>query len=368
MKLSSRTVRKTFFWIALLLAFTFVQMVAVDAASEATIRVEPYANFANVGESFTVNITLTSVQNLYGVEVTLYWNASILKIVDVNVRLGVESHPDGVLHENAQVFKNEATQAEGKYLLAGASTSPAPPFSGNGNIAIITFNVTNIGYSRLDLATKLSDWPPPDREPRISWPIAHNTVDGFFGRYIGVSAYPTVVGINENVTVSGFVVPAQADIEVTVTSRREGETNWNNLSSIRTNEQGNYQFIWQPQQAGKYEIKTTALIGDTLETSSSVFVTVKAPEYIWQYVTIAVAVILVATVITILIYRKRRRKTPRTGKRALKLASLWMVRLPGFEPELSPHSEKRFMGSRCLNQSGLQPQVNNIYASRLIPI
>ena len=47
-------------------------------------------------------------------------------------------------------------------------------------IVTITFNVTSIGDSKLDLETQLYDYPPPDREPRISWPIEHQTIDGSF--------------------------------------------------------------------------------------------------------------------------------------------------------------------------------------------
>jgi hypothetical protein len=41
------------------------------------------------------------------------------------------------------------------------SVAPAAPFSGSGNIAIITFNVTASGHSELVLETQLADHPPP---------------------------------------------------------------------------------------------------------------------------------------------------------------------------------------------------------------
>lgn len=301
------TVGKTIFWIALLLMFAYMEKVAVYASSLATVSVEPYANFVNVGETFTIRITLTDVQNLYGVEIVLYWNVSVLQIVNVNVQLGVESHPDGVLHENIQFFKNETNQTEGKYFLAASSASPAAPFSGSGTIVIITFNVTKVGYSKLDLETELADWPPPGRQPPISWPIAHNTVDGVFGRHIEISASPTIVDVGRSVSINGFVIPAQANMNVTAVYRREGEAGWDNLSTTRTNEQGNYQFTWKTRDIGKFEVRVTALIENVEVTSSIVFVTVKSPEpSTSQYIIIVLAVILIAVVIVALIYLKRK--------------------------------------------------------------
>ena len=164
---------------SLLLMPLLIQIAVVRAAPETVVRVEPYTSSANVGETFTINITVVDVQNLYGIEVTLYWNSSILKAVNTDVRLGQTS---GVLYNPIYIVEN-STQ-KGKYVLAGTSTAPAPSFSGSGNIVRITFNVANLGNCKLDLETQLYDYPPPDREPRISLPIEHTTIDGFFGAAI----------------------------------------------------------------------------------------------------------------------------------------------------------------------------------------
>jgi len=156
----------------------------VQAAPETIVKVAPYSTSTYVGETFTINITVIGVQNLYGVEVTLCWNASILEVVGLDLRLGLESHPDGVLHELpfAPIFvaENNVIQEQGKYRLAATSVASAPSFNGSGNIVRLTFNVTDIRNSKLDLETQLYDYPPPDREPRISWPIDHTTIDGSF--------------------------------------------------------------------------------------------------------------------------------------------------------------------------------------------
>jgi len=152
------------------------QTISANASPATVVKVEPSSIKAPVGETVTINITLTDVQNLFGLEVTLYWNASILKMTSADVRLGVESNSDGVLHE--PVWKNE-TKEEGKYqLMATSKYSDTPSFNGSGNIARITFNVTNIGSCNLNLETDLASKPSPGG---VSSPIEHTIIDGFFG-------------------------------------------------------------------------------------------------------------------------------------------------------------------------------------------
>jgi hypothetical protein len=104
------------------------------------------------------------VQNLYGVDITFSWNASVLQVLNVNSRLGVESHPDGVLHEslpNAEIdiVADTVSPETGEYHIAATSVNPASSFSGSGNVAVITFNVTNLGRVGFGLESELADHP-----------------------------------------------------------------------------------------------------------------------------------------------------------------------------------------------------------------
>lgn len=166
-----------------LMAFSIQRTTFVQASPGTVVRVEPSPSYSDIGETFTINITVVDVQNLYGIEVTLYWNASVLYAVSVDTRLGVESHPDGVLHEIPETtlisyYKNETLQEQGKYFLAASSSAPADSFNGSGNIIKTTFKVINEGSSELNLETKLASKPPPGG---VSSPIEHTTIDGFFG-------------------------------------------------------------------------------------------------------------------------------------------------------------------------------------------
>ena len=133
------------------------------------------------------------MQNLYGLDVTLDWNASALQFLNANLRLGVESHPDGVLHEippnaNIDIVENNASQDIGEYTLVATSVADAPPFSGSGNIATITFKVTGTGHSQLNLATQLADYNPSGSNF-----IAHTDLNGSVNSTI--PEFPTIAAL-----------------------------------------------------------------------------------------------------------------------------------------------------------------------------
>jgi len=146
----------------------------VRAYPETVVKVNPVAVSVNVSETFTVNITVVGVQNLYSVEVTLSWNSSLLELEQVDVRAG---QSDGALYNPVSIVEN-STYAGG-YTLTVMSNAPAPSFNGTGNVVKLTFKATDSGDSKLDLESQLYDYPPLDRDPRISEPIAHTTIDGF---------------------------------------------------------------------------------------------------------------------------------------------------------------------------------------------
>jgi hypothetical protein len=162
-----------------------IQVAVVQATPETIVKVEPSVSSADVGEIFTIKIMVLDVQNLYGVEVNLYWNSSILEPVNIDIRL---NETDGVLYN--PIYTAENSTQKGKYILVATSMNPAPPFNGSGNIVKVTFNVTNSGNSILHLETQLYDYPPPDREPRISFPIEHTTIDGSFSV---IPEFPSII-------------------------------------------------------------------------------------------------------------------------------------------------------------------------------
>ena len=294
-------------FLILLIFYEVSEIRIVQSKGTPQVKVEPYGSFAEVGETFTVNITVSDVENLYGIHLEIRWNASILRIVSVEVHLGVESYPDGVLHEPLYIVKNETLQKEGRYVLAGLSLANAPPFSGDGNILRVVFNVTGVGTCRIRIfETELADWPPPDRDPRVSRSIIHETIDGFFGRKVELNVFPCMAKVDSNFTLSGSVFPPEGDVEVKVFYRKIQEGEWRLLQEVQTNERGDYVLMWQPQESGEYEFKAAAVVQGSDETSSVVLVSVEPLE---PSVLIYVAFALVVFVIVALMfaYRKKRK-------------------------------------------------------------
>lgn len=168
---------KVLFTISFLLLFLLFR-ISFTEESTTIVKVNPDMISAPLNEMFTINITILDVQNLYAIEISIYWNETILQLINAEVRLNInESHPDGVLYGPVQ-WENEISP--NKYFLWGTSYNTAPPFYGSGNIVRLTFTVKTAGNCTFDLESKLYDWPPPDRVPRISQPINHITLDGIF--------------------------------------------------------------------------------------------------------------------------------------------------------------------------------------------
>jgi hypothetical protein len=158
--------------------FATVSLLYISDASalpDTSVIVEPNESSAIVGDSFSVNVTIVDVQNLYGLEAILSWNSTILALVNVEVQLGQDG---GVL--NAPIYVAENSTQGSRYTVSATSTNPAPSFNGTGNIVRLNFSVIGLGTSELDLQTQLYDYPPSDRDPRLSLPITHADVDGLF--------------------------------------------------------------------------------------------------------------------------------------------------------------------------------------------
>ena len=144
----------------ILVSFFFVSCVS---AQNTVVRAEASNSQPRVGDTLTVNIKISSVQNLFGLDVTLNWNPSVLSVISAKSQIGIESHSGGVLHETSiypiDVIDDTALQSTGQYHLLATSTGSASSFSGSGTIATLTFRITNKGPTGLALTSELSDHP-----------------------------------------------------------------------------------------------------------------------------------------------------------------------------------------------------------------
>ena len=158
--------RKTFYSLtkSIILLTTLVMAasfsVSLVSAQGTTVKAQPSNATPNVGATISIDITITNVQNLYGVTIQLNWNPTVLKIVSATNFLGVEAHSGGVLHQKVSIIADTSSQQTGEYDLSAFSEVPAASFSGNGKIATLTFIVIHSGHSGLTLQSDLADKPP----------------------------------------------------------------------------------------------------------------------------------------------------------------------------------------------------------------
>jgi hypothetical protein len=164
-----------FFFSILLLALLSVCTVASTSAQTNTVNAQASQSELYVDDTLTVTIKIENAQDLYGVDVTLDWNSQILQIQSATPMLGVESNPEGVLHESTAypIDIEDNTQSAGQYhLLATSTGSTTPSFSGSGTIATITFKILSVGDADLqldaELATRGSDGSVNLVEPTTS--------------------------------------------------------------------------------------------------------------------------------------------------------------------------------------------------------
>jgi len=146
--------------------------IKVKPGPEVTLGPDPYP----VGTEFVVNITIYDVANLYGWEVKLFWDNSLLNCTDEEYPI----FPEGVDWEDPNNIKlgpgieQDYNTTHGRWYHGFSALPVSQPypksFNGTTNLVTLTFNVTDLGVTTLDLQeTKLSD---PDATP-----ITHNDDD-----------------------------------------------------------------------------------------------------------------------------------------------------------------------------------------------
>lgn len=174
----TKTSRLLFVCLLLVLAFSLFSKDAVDGSPGPVAKVEPQTVSADLYQTFNVSIVVADIQGLYGFEITLNWDPTILKIVKANHQIGVEDYPGGILHKPVIIPRDNVSQDHGLYLVAAACVNPAGSFNGTGTVAVLTFNVTSVGTCTLFLDAELAS----DARQGQSQPIDHQTVNGYFGR------------------------------------------------------------------------------------------------------------------------------------------------------------------------------------------
>jgi hypothetical protein len=153
-----------------------------QASSNTVVSISPPQTSVQVGKTFVINITLSDVENLYGLDLTLDYNNSVVHLVSAKPDgsdlasaagfLGTASIPGGVLYGSPLIndanainsgclYYNTSLSTVNEYHLFATSVNPASSFNGSGTIASLTFSVLASGHSDLSLNSTLADHPDP---------------------------------------------------------------------------------------------------------------------------------------------------------------------------------------------------------------
>jgi hypothetical protein len=157
--------KKFFLMVILVLILINIQAFGVktisNANSETILYVSPLTT-VQVGEIFSVNISIQDVIDLYAFHLFLGYNTTVLDVLSVYV------YPP---FNSGQILPPIIDETNGYVEVSGNLGVPGPSVSGSFPIVKITFNATAIGKSVLDLYNT-------DLRDSMSNSIAHLTVDG----------------------------------------------------------------------------------------------------------------------------------------------------------------------------------------------
>lgn len=149
------------------LLFLCMPTMQVDG-QQTVVSVSPSVSTApTIRDKFTISVVIAHVVSLYGFELKLGYETTILDIINVDIQQ--------FLNEPTYTVADETHEAEGWYWLAVTSWRPAEPKSGSGTLAKITFKVTGLGNCTLDVYDDI--FVNSEGEE-----ILHETIDGEFRR------------------------------------------------------------------------------------------------------------------------------------------------------------------------------------------
>ena len=163
--------------IAILFIFSLIIVLPIQVtkaqSSTPTVSVSTSNSSAAVGQTITVNVVISNVQSLYGIDLTLDWNTAVLQLESNQSFIGVETNSQGILHNPTLVVQDAASQQTGEYDLIATSENPAAAFSGSGTIGTLTFKAIASGQSSLAVSSTLAQYEGVDQTAE---PITHNDV------------------------------------------------------------------------------------------------------------------------------------------------------------------------------------------------
>lgn len=125
----------------------------VLAQERAQVYLSPPTGTFNTGQPLTVDVIAEGVSNLYGAEIHLRFDPSVMRLEDADPEQeGVQLIPGSLLDpERGFVVANKSDNQAGTAVFAVTLVNPAPPVEGNGVVAQLTLVPLQPGALRIEL-------------------------------------------------------------------------------------------------------------------------------------------------------------------------------------------------------------------------
>lgn len=134
-------------------------MAAPNRQGETIISIQPATQTIGLGETTTVDVQVQNVSNLFGVDLRLSFDPSIVQVVDSNPLVPDNQVEPGAFLDisggKGFVVENSADNTAGTIAYAATLLSPAEPVSGSGPLIRITFQGVAPGTSAVTLESAL---------------------------------------------------------------------------------------------------------------------------------------------------------------------------------------------------------------------
>lgn len=140
--------------VALLLVILLFSLAVPALAQErAQVYILPPAEAPVTGQPVTVDVVAEGVSNLYGAEIHLSFDPTVVRLEDVDPQQdGVQLTPGSLLPpDQGFVVANTSDNDAGTAVFAITLVNPAPPVDGGGVVARLTFVPLQPGVLRFEL-------------------------------------------------------------------------------------------------------------------------------------------------------------------------------------------------------------------------
>jgi hypothetical protein len=136
------------------------------------IRFDPTSSQAGVGETFSVDVRVENIANLYGVETTVRFDPAMLQVVDADAGSdGVQVYAGSWWPTGTHIVINSTDNSTGLIRFAASLLAPMSPLNGSGPVISIPFRAKAVGTTPVAFDTvKLVD--------ATATPLAVEVADG----------------------------------------------------------------------------------------------------------------------------------------------------------------------------------------------